>query len=130
MRKPYETMMEEGRGKRDVRKLSAASSNLPLIPLLSSLFVTMLCLFSLIAPAYAEDKSWNAQGDQTDWFDDANWLPVGAPSATDTAKIDLLDTAVDLSQNYEMQSLTLGGKKASHLSVGNFTTGNVTPAEE
>lgn len=93
----------------------------------AALIFTLMILNA--CPVCAQDKSWNAQGDQSDWFDDANWLPAGAPTVTDDAKIDLLDASAEISQNYEMQSLVLGGKKASHLSVGNFTTGNVTPGD-
>jgi hypothetical protein len=84
----------------------------------------MVCFHTLL---FAEDKSWNAGGDKTDWFDDANWLPAAAPTASDDALVDMLDTSVDLSTAYSMKSLTLGGKKASVLTVENFTTGDVTP---
>ena len=77
--------------------------------------------------AMAADKSWNAGGDAQDWFDDANWLPAGAPTETDTSKIDMLDTNVSLSQNFKVQSLILGGKKASTLTLSNFVVGDVSP---
>ena len=94
------------------------------------IFITLFALLSLNAcpMVMAEDKSWNAGGDQSDWFDDANWLPAGKPTASDDVKIDMLSASSTLSQAFDIKSLTLGGKKASTLTVSNFVPGNVKPA--
>jgi hypothetical protein len=133
MRKLNRNQKEEGRRKKEESLDDRGSHSINLyFHLPSSIFhllLSILTILCFISPAYAADKSWNAQGDQVDWFDDSNWLPAGAPSASDSAKIDMLDASVDLSKNYEIQSLTLGGKRASHLSVSNFTSGNITPGD-
>lgn len=89
----------------------------------------VLILLTVPTAAWA-DKNWNAQGDQEDWFDAANWLPTGTPSAEDAAKVDLKDASVDIGETFEAQSLTVGGKKNSTVSVGSFVTGTVQPANE
>ena len=87
--------------------------------------IAVLLLVSF--PARAEEKNWNGQGDQTTLEDGANWLPVGAPGASDDAMINFKDASVDISQTYHLKSLTLGGKRKSTLNVSNFTEGDVTP---
>ena len=94
---------------------------------------TFLAFFTFLilnarTTVWAEDKSWNAGGDQSDWFDDANWLPAGKPTASDDVKIDMLSASSTLSQAFDIKSLTLGGKKASTLTVSNFVPGNVKPS--
>ena len=87
----------------------------------------VLMLLSAATVASAADKNWNAQGDQTDWFDDANWLASGPPAASDNAKVDLTDASVEIGQTFGAQSLTIGGKKSSTVSVSNFTAGTLEP---
>ena len=77
----------------------------------------------------AEEKSWNAGGDKTDWFDDANWLPAAKPTASDDTLVDMLDADADISQAFAAKSLTLAGKKPSALTIDNFVTGEFAPAE-
>src|SRR5690349_7536590 len=88
----------------------------------------LIALFMTLAvTAHAADKNWNAQGDGTDWFDSANWLSVGTPQEGDNAKVDLRDASVDVGQNFEAGSVTVGGKKSSTVSVSNFVTGTIEP---
>ncbi len=88
--------------------------------LLSSIF--------LLPCAYAAEKSWNASGDQVDWFDDANWNPAVAPTASDDTMVNLTDASVMVGQNFGVKSLTIGGKRESTVSVKNMITGTVEPA--
>ena len=83
-----------------------------------------LCVSSL---SWADDKAWTAVGDASNWFDDANWLPAGAPTASDDTTINMLNASVDLPQAFEVKSITLGGKKPSSLTVSNFAVGTVAP---
>ena len=78
--------------------------------------------------AWAEDKSWNAAGDQSSWFDDANWLPASSPTASDDVMINMLDASASIPQAFHAGSITLGGKRQSVLTVNNFVTGTVEPA--
>ncbi len=78
--------------------------------------------------AHAAEKSWNAAGDQVDWFDDANWNPGVAPTASDDTMVSLTDGSVTIGQNFGVKSLTIGGKRESTVSVNNFITGVVEPA--
>lgn len=95
-------------------------------------FIFVFCLLSLVASlqslSYAEDKNWNAAGDQSNWLDDANWMPAGAPTAADDVRVDLQDASVTIPEAFNAKSITLGGKKQSSLSVSNFVTGKVEPA--
>ena len=94
----------------------------------AALLLAMTFLF--VPKASCEDKSWNAGGDKTDWFDDANWLPAAKPTASDDTLVDMLDADVDISQTFAAKSLTLGGKKPSALTVDNFVTGEIAPANK
>ena len=97
------------------------------------IFFIVYCLWSIVyglsSPAFAESKNWNAEGDGSGWFDDANWLPAGKPTASDDAKVDLKDAKVDIEQTYEAKSLTIGGKKSSDVSVSNFVYGTLKPSD-
>ena len=88
----------------------------------------ILFLSGLAASAFAADKNWTAQGDQQNWFDSANWLPTGAPSDQDTAKVDLKDASVDLGQSFDLKSMTVGGKKSATVNVSNYVTGVIEPS--
>ncbi len=94
--------------------------------------VVAFCLQSLVSSlqsgnALAAEKSWNAAGDQVDWFDDANWNPAVAPTASDDTMVNLTDASVMVGQNFGVKSLTIGGKRESTVSVKNFITGDVEP---
>ena len=97
----------------------------------SHLFTAFIfCIFLVINSCtlgMADEKKWNADSAQTDWFDDANWLPAGAPTASDDVVLDKLDAAVAIGQDFNLRSLTLGGKKTSTLTVSNFVVGQVKP---
>ena len=99
--------------------------------LIKTSFVIPFCLLSIVyslsSVSYAEDKSWNAEGDGVDWFDPANWLAIGKPQSTDNAKVDLKDASVDVGQAFEAKSLTIGGKKTSTVNVSNFVSGTLEP---
>ena len=84
--------------------------------------------FLFVSKAFCEDKSWNAGGDKTDWADKDNWLPKASPTASDDTLIDMLDASADISDTFAAKSLTLGGKKASLLTVDNFVTGELVPS--
>ena len=88
----------------------------------------VLVMSLLVSPAFAEDKSWNAGGDKASWTDDANWLPSGAPTASSDVLVDMLDTKAEVSETFTAKSLTLGGKKASQLTVDNFVAGAIEPS--
>ncbi len=115
-----------GRSSEVGASMSAPSSQLPAPSLVIIFFILSFCFCS---ESRAESKNWNAEGDGTGWFDDANWLPAGKPTASDEAKIDLRDAQVDIEQSYEAQSLTIGGKKNSDVSVSNFVTGTLEPSD-
>ena len=91
------------------------------------IFMMVLSLNSSVA-AWAEEKVWTGTGTSTDWFDDANWLPADAPAVSDDALIDLTDASAAVSQDMNVKSITLGGKKASTLTMNNFVKGTVKPA--
>lgn len=98
---------------------------------MKTLFWMMAVLmFGFPGQGLAEDRNWNAQGDQQDWFDAANWLPAGVPDDQDNAKVDMRDASVDLGQAFAGRSLTVGGKKSSTVSVSNFVTGELEPVSE
>ena len=77
--------------------------------------------------AVAADKSWSGEGDGTDWFDEANWLPAEKPAASDNTKIDVRSARVEVDSPFESKSLTLGGKKDSVVSVSNFVNAELAP---
>jgi hypothetical protein len=91
-----------------------------------------LCALSLFlifsSFSYAEDKTWNADSAQTDWFDVSAWMPTGVPDASDDVLMDKLDSNAMIGQDFHLKSLTLGGKKTSTVTVNNFVAGNVKPA--
>ena len=89
-------------------------------------FLILLMLISASTPAWA-DKSWNAEGDKSDWYDGANWLPSGTPAQSEDAKVDLKDASVEIGQTLEVQSLTIGGKKHSTVTLNNFVSGTIQP---
>ena len=94
--------------------------------------IKIVVIFSLVflsacVSGQAEDKAWVAAGDASNWFDDANWLPAAAPTASDDTMITLTGASVTLPQAFEVKSVTLGGKKPAKLTVSNFATGTVTP---
>ena len=114
---------DEGRKTKDGKSFSS------LVPRPSSFSAILIFVMvvGFCAPAFAEDKSWNAEGDGVDWFDPANWLSIGKPQSTDNAKVDLKDASVDVGQAFEAKSLTIGGKKTSTVNVSNFVSGTLEP---
>ncbi len=84
-------------------------------------------IFNPCTSLLAEDKNWTAVGDGSDWFDDANWMPAAAPTASDDVMIDLTSASVSLPQAFEAKSLVLGGKRTSSLTISNFAAGTVDP---
>jgi hypothetical protein len=102
----------------------------PTLAILTKVMTVFIFSIYFQSTCFAEDKSWNAQGDQQDWFDAANWLPSGSPDEADDAKVDMRDASVDVGQTFEARSLTVGGKKASTVSISNFVAGDLTPAAE
>ena len=90
-------------------------------------FLLMVLMLGLAASALAEDKNWTAGGDQSSWFDDANWMPAAAPTASDDVMINLTDASVTVPQAFDAKSIVLGGKKPSSMNVSNFAAGSVAP---
>jgi hypothetical protein len=107
------------------KKLAPASGLRP--PGCLMVFV-LCCLIFTPSASHAAEKSWNASGDQVDWFDDANWNPAVAPTASDDTMVNLTDGSTSIGQNFGVKSLTIGGKRESTVSVKNFITGTVEPA--
>lgn len=93
-----------------------------------SLFFLILFSFFFLPLCHAAEKSWNASGDQVDWFDDANWNPATTPEASDDTMVNLRDASVTVGQNFEVSSLTIGGKHESTVSTNNFVNGTIKPA--
>lgn len=93
-------------------------------------FAGMTCwvLFSCVSVQAAE-KTWNASGDGASWFDEDNWLPTAVPTSADDVLINTQDAAVDVSQTFEVKSLTLAGTIASRLTVDPLIFGTAAPAE-
>lgn len=88
----------------------------------------ILVLLSLCAgSAFAEDKSWNNEGNQTDWIDGSNWVPTGAPGTNDSVTIDYPNAQVGMGQPFEIPSLIVGGKKSSELDINNFVVATIDP---
>jgi len=96
--------------------------------MMKKFLVLFLILAWAVPAAHAADKNWTGEGDGTDWFDDTNWLPSGKPGASDDTKVDMSAARVDVGQTFEAKSLTIGGKKDSVISVSNFVTGELSPA--
>ncbi len=89
--------------------------------------LVLWCLVTASAVVFAAEKSWNAAGDQVDWFDDANWNPAVAPTASDDTMVNLTDGSTSIGQNFGVRSLTIGGKRESTVTVKNFITGAFEP---
>ena len=88
----------------------------------------ILVLLGLCAgTAFATDKSWNNEGNQTDWVDGANWVPTGVPGTNDSVTIDYQNTQVGMGQPFEIKSLIVGGKKNSELDINNFVNATIDP---
>ena len=87
----------------------------------------VLIVLNACVVGWAEEKNWNGSGDKTGWFDDANWYPAQSPTATDNALVDILDASVGIPETFHAKSVTLGGKKASTITVSGFTSGDVIP---
>ena len=94
------------------------------------IFVFLVCSLqsAVYSPVFAEDKTWIGDSAQTDWFNDASWISAGTPTGSDDVVLDKLDASVAIGQNFNLKSLTLGGKKKSELTVNNFVIGQVKPA--
>ena len=88
----------------------------------------MIFLLNSSALVWAEEKVWTGTGSSADWFEDANWLPAEAPGASDDALVDLTDANAGISQDMSVRSITLGGKRASALTMNNFVKTTVKPA--
>jgi hypothetical protein len=88
-----------------------------------------LMLLLAVLPAQAEEKSWNAAGDQANWFDDLNWYPSPAPARGDRAKLDSANASAIITQSFDVGAITVGGKKSSALAIGNFVQGAVEPGD-
>ena len=89
----------------------------------------LLIFLSLSTAGFSDEKNWTAKGDKSSWTDDDNWYPAAAPTASDVAIVDILDSSADISQTFHVKSVTLAGKKTSAITVENFTDGDVIPAD-
>ena len=98
------------------------------ILILFSVFI--LLILNPCTASMAGEKTWNADSTQTEWFDDASWMSTGAPGASDDAVLDKRLATVVISQDFNLKSLTLGGKKASTLTVNNFVVGQIKPVND
>lgn len=78
-------------------------------------------------PAQAAEKTWEGAGDSKSWFDDPNWLPAAAPAPADDVMIDSENAGVNISQTFNVRSLTIGGHYASTLTSDEFISGTVDP---
>jgi len=127
----YPTVLAKACARRD--SLLRATRRWFLLPAAGVRIRYVLAFFILSSILYppssvlGADKSWSGQGDQTGWFDDANWLPAVAPTASDDAIVDFKDSSVNIPQSFHAQTLTIGGKKTSTVNVSNFTSGDVIP---
>lgn len=90
-------------------------------------FCMIVLAITLAAPAFAAEKKWNAKGDAQTWTDTANWTPTGEPVPADDVKVDMKDASVEVPENFESKSLTIGGKKESTVSLTNFVDGTIEP---
>ena len=92
-------------------------------------WVLIFILCGLQSSAFAADKSWNGGGDESDWFDEDNWLGSVVPTSADDAVVDQASSSVTINKDFTAKSITLGTKRASVISVNNFVGGTVKPAE-
>ena len=111
-----------------MRKLQSVIASAAKQSLYIDCFVAVLLAMTFALPVYAADKNWTGEGDGTDWFDDTNWLPDGKPASSENAKVDLTAARVEVGQAFEAQSLIIGGKKDSEISVSNFVNGELSPS--
>ncbi len=93
-----------------------------------AIFCSVIIVVFTAHSAFSEQKDWSNQGDQSAWTDADNWYMSGVPGTDDDAKIDHDQANVSVADAFAIKSLTLGGKKQSDLSVSNFVTGSVQPA--
>jgi hypothetical protein len=90
-------------------------------------FAGMTILLLLVSSAFAEEKSWSAQGDGKTWTDDANWVPLGVPTVSDDVTVNMTDASANISEAANFRSLTLAGKKESAVTISNFTNVDIAP---
>lgn len=98
------------------------------LPLRTTLFFLLFSiLYFLSSDLYAAEKSWDADEQEADWFEDANWFPQSAPTALDDATINSKNAAVNIAQTYEAKSITIGGTQTSTLTTNEFVSGVIEP---
>ncbi|MFH1753080.1 MAG: hypothetical protein ABH875_02755 [Candidatus Omnitrophota bacterium] len=89
-------------------------------------------LFSILilAPAaisYADGQSWTAGGDGSKWSDADNWTAEEVPGLSSDVIIDREDAGVACDDDFQAKSMTIGGHKASSLTVENYVSGDIAP---
>lgn len=89
------------------------------------LLVVSVCLPS---PAWGATKVFSGGGNGTTWHDANNWFPAVVPTTGDAVTVDATNLAVSVQQNFVAQSITVGGKATSSLTVDAFVYGTVTPS--
>src|SRR5262245_11293953 len=73
-------------------------------------------------PATAGVKHWNTAVNNALWNDGNNWLPIGVPTATDTAVIDFAGTyAVSMNVNPTIAALRISGSTSGVQTVTGVT---------
>ena len=75
---------------------------------------------------YAEEKIWATEGAGF-WEDTLNWSPQDTPVAGDDVYIDTENASVSVDENFQAQSLILGGRNSSDLVFESFVFGTFTP---
>lgn len=87
------------------------------------LFLSVFQVFS----SYADDKTWTGPADTTDFFGDENWYPSPHPAPPDNATINAKGANVNLSETFNVKSITLGGNEESYLTTDEFISGTIAP---
>ncbi|MFH1645571.1 MAG: hypothetical protein ABIB11_04030 [Candidatus Omnitrophota bacterium] len=95
----------------------------------NTIFFLMLLFLMIffVQPAYSENKVWSGVNDSTTWNDDDNWFTAGVPTVNDDVTIDLEDGSVTISDDFVAQTLLVGRKAASTLTVENGVFGMISP---
>ena len=91
------------------------------------ILIILFCVLFVLSLAQANEKNWLGSGDGTDWADEENWYPEGAPTLITDVLIDAEDATVISTETFKAKSIQLGGSETSTLTINNFIYGTIEP---